>query len=82
MRGYLFGTRHRNHIVAAIHEMNLLLKSLPVLLPVATAWVEREERKILRNGIPLTPDGLQDAAKMGVAARMSAITDADVVFSA
>ncbi len=34
--------------------MNLLLKSLPLLLPVATAWVDREERKILRNGIPLT----------------------------
>ena len=51
----------------AIHEMNLLLKSLPVLLPVATAWVEWEERKILRHGIPLTPDGLLDAAKMGVA---------------
>ena len=47
--------------------MKLPLKILPLLLPVATLWVEREERKILRRGIPLSPDGLMDAAKMGVA---------------
>lgn len=47
--------------------MNLPLKFLPLLLPVATLWVEREERKILRHGIRLSPEGLMDAAKMGVA---------------
>ena len=47
--------------------MNLTLKFLPLLLPLATRWVEREERRILRHGIPLSADGLLDAAKMGVA---------------
>ncbi len=45
----------------------MLLKFLPLLLPVATLWVEREERKILERGFPLSPEGLMDAAKMGVA---------------
>ena len=47
--------------------MKLPLRFLPVLLPIATLWVEREERRILRKGIPLSPEGLMDAAKMGVA---------------
>lgn len=47
--------------------MKLPLKFLPLLLPIATLWVEREERKILRDGVPLSPEGLIDAAKMGVA---------------
>ena len=47
--------------------MKIMLKFLPLLLPIATLWVEREERKILRNGVPLSPDGLIDAALMGVA---------------
>lgn len=47
--------------------MKLPLKILPLLLPVAAFWVEREERKILRRGLPLSPAGLMDAAKMGVA---------------
>ena len=47
--------------------MKLMLKFLPLFLPIATLWVEREERKILRNGVSLSPDGLIDAAIMGVA---------------
>ncbi len=50
-------------------EMNLPLKLLPVLLPNATAWAEREERKILRHGIPLTPEGLLDARRWESAIR-------------
>ena len=47
--------------------MNLRLKFLEVLLPIAALWVKREEQKILRHGIPLSADGLIDAVKMGVA---------------
>ena len=47
--------------------MNLPLKFLPLWLPIVTLWVEREERKILRHGVPLSPAGLVDAAQMGVA---------------
>ncbi len=46
--------------------MKLPLIFLPLLLPIAAFWVEREERKILQYGVPLPPDGLRDAAKMGV----------------
>ena len=48
-------------------ELKPLLKLLPVVLPLAVKWVEREERKILRNGVSLSPAGLMDAARMGVA---------------
>ncbi len=47
--------------------MKLALAFLPLFLPIAAFWVEREERKILRHGVPLSADGLIDAAKMGVA---------------
>ena len=36
-------------------------------LPLAAKWVGREERKILRDGVPLSPEGLRDALQMGVA---------------
>ena len=48
-------------------EPKPLLKLLPVVLPLAVKWVEREERKILTNGVSLSPEGLMDAACMGVA---------------
>ena len=47
--------------------MNLLLKVLPLILPLAVKWVEWEERKILANGVPLSPDERADAVCMGVA---------------
>ncbi|MEO5915938.1 MAG: hypothetical protein ABIS50_17010 [Luteolibacter sp.] len=43
------------------------MKLLLVLLPLAVKWVVREERRILKNGVPLSPDGLMDASRMGVA---------------
>ena len=46
--------------------MNLRLTFLEVLLPIAALWVNREEKKILRLGIPLSADGLLDAVRMGV----------------
>jgi hypothetical protein len=39
---------------------------LPLVIPIAAKWVEREERRILFNGVPLDQRGLRDAAKMGV----------------
>jgi len=39
---------------------------LPLVIPIAAKWVEREERRILMNGVPLNQGGLQDAARMGV----------------
>lgn len=47
--------------------MNLLLPFLPLILPVATRWAEREERRILLHGIPLREPNLSDAFLMGVA---------------
>ena len=47
--------------------MKLLLKFLPLFLPLASFWVVWEERKILRHGVSLSPEALLDAAKMGVA---------------
>ena len=37
-----------------------------VLLPLACAWAEDEERRILREGVPLTPTQLGDARMIGV----------------
>ena len=47
--------------------MRFLVQLLPLLLPVAAKWVEWHERKILRQGVPLSLTGLADAARMGVA---------------
>ena len=41
--------------------------SLEGLLPLAALWVAVQERRIRRNGVPLSPEGLRDAALMGVA---------------
>lgn len=45
----------------------LALGLLPALLPLAAWWVALHERRILRLGVPLSPEGLRDAALMGVA---------------
>ena len=47
--------------------MNSLLTSLPVMLPVACAWAEKEEAIILDQGIPLNDAQLIDARQAGVA---------------
>lgn len=47
-----------------IRPAMLLVSSL---VPIATWWVAREERKILRHGTPLNAQGMADAAMMGVA---------------
>ncbi len=36
------------------------------LLPVACAWVEKQESIILRDGVPLTPSLMVDAQRVGV----------------
>jgi len=38
-----------------------------MLLPLACAWAEEQERIILRDGVPLTPAQTADAVKAGVA---------------
>ncbi len=38
-----------------------------LLLPKACAWAEAQERIILRDGVPLTPDQLADARQIGIA---------------
>ncbi len=47
--------------------MKFPLKWLLPLVPLAAEWVRREERKILRDGVPLSPESLMDASRMGVA---------------
>jgi hypothetical protein len=38
-----------------------------MLLPLACVWAEEQERVVLRNGVPLTPEQTADAVKIGVA---------------
>jgi hypothetical protein len=38
------------------------------LLPLAVAWAETQEKRILRDGTPLSPTQLEDALAVGVAA--------------
>ena len=40
---------------------------LPIIVPIATLWVARQERRILREGVPLSPAQLDDAHRLGVA---------------
>jgi hypothetical protein len=45
-----------------------LLPLLPVIVPIATAWVRGGEREALREGQPLNPGQLADARAVGIAA--------------
>jgi hypothetical protein len=47
--------------------MNSLLSTLPILLPVAYAFAEKQELIILEQGVPLTESELADARLAGVA---------------
>jgi len=46
--------------------MNSLLSTLPVLLPVAVAWVEKQEVILLERGVPLNDVQRADAKRVGV----------------
>jgi hypothetical protein len=46
--------------------MNLLLRFLPLLLPLAVRWAERVEKRILLEGVPLVQPHLSDAKMVGV----------------
>lgn len=46
--------------------MKWLTILFPLLLPIAVQWVKWHERRILREGQPLSVAGLADALKMGV----------------
>jgi hypothetical protein len=41
-------------------------KRFPILLPVAVAWVRRQERRILRDGVSLSDVEKEDAKIVGV----------------
>jgi len=43
-----------------------IAQQFPVLLPLAVRWVARQERKILRRGVPLDELELRDARAVGV----------------
>jgi len=47
--------------------MNSLLTTLPVLLPVACAWAEKQEFIMLERGTPLNEGQSADARRAGVA---------------
>ena len=47
--------------------MNSLLTTLPVLLPVAYAFAEKQELIIIEHGVPLTEAEWADARRAGVA---------------
>src|SRR4051812_358431 len=42
-------------------------KQFKALLPLVCAWAEEQERIILRDGVPLSPDQIADARRIGVA---------------
>jgi len=44
----------------------LLLSQFDKLLPLATNWAAAVERRILREGVPLSEQGLADARSLGV----------------
>ena len=41
---------------------------VPLMLPLGVAWLARQERRILAEGVPLDADQLADARALGVAA--------------
>ncbi len=47
-------------------RMSGIDKLLPVVMPLVVRWAEREERRILEHGDPLTRSELRDAGRMGV----------------
>jgi hypothetical protein len=47
--------------------MNSLLTSLPLVLPIAHAWAEKQEIIILEKGTPLNEEQMADARRAGVA---------------
>jgi hypothetical protein len=46
--------------------MNSFLTSLPLLLPIALAWTEKQQVAILEKGRPLTDNEQNDARRAGV----------------
>lgn len=49
------------------HTKMITQEQFEMLLPLACAWAEEQERVILRDGVSLTPAQTVDAAKIGVA---------------
>jgi hypothetical protein len=49
------------------HTNMITQEQFAVLLPLACAWAEEQERIILRDGVPLSPVQTSDAVRIGVA---------------
>ena len=47
--------------------MTISQLTLKLVLPLATTWAEQQEQLTLREGVPLTPQLLDDARRVGVA---------------
>lgn len=50
-----------------VKPKGLTREDLAPLLPAACAWAEEQEARILREGIPLDSEELEDAKRLGVA---------------
>lgn len=48
------------------NPMNQLLEQFPFILPLAVQWAEAQETLILKEGVPLSAQGLFDAKSVGV----------------
>ena len=46
--------------------MNSFLTTLPLLLPIAGAWAEKEELVLIERGTPLSKEQMDDARRAGV----------------
>lgn len=51
--------------ISADEEM-ITAGQFEILLPLACAWAEQQEAIILRDGVPLSPGGINDAERIGV----------------
>jgi hypothetical protein len=53
--------------MSALRDTNMINRQeFQVLLPLACAWAEEQERIILRDGVPLSPGQITDAKSIGV----------------
>lgn len=46
--------------------MRLIVRLLPLAIPIAASWIAWHERRILRLGVTLSEQELSDASQMGV----------------
>jgi hypothetical protein len=52
--------------MSEVRFLHALKPALPVILPLASRWVRRQEEKILSEGVPLNKSQCEDASRAGV----------------